>query len=104
MLEPAEHSRKMPQIAAEYIVLIEEYLTGSISAAELVKLFHNKFLNDRRIKQGGTYEFLEDIFASLDLYTDNPELLRRPMYINEESLRDHLLSRMEWAKGRTFED
>jgi hypothetical protein len=71
----------------KYRDLIQEYLTGEISASEFSLSYLEEFKNEESGLSEETFRILQNMFAEADAYCDDPDL-RGELDIGEDELRE----------------
>lgn len=82
----------MNNITRDCIALVASYQNGKISVDDLIASYFGIYLVDNRSLPDGEFMVLDEIFACLDGYTTDSDLLNRnpDYYLNEEQLRECL--------------
>lgn len=82
----------MSSVSDEYRSLIKIFLAGDLTIPEFSTKFLSKFKNKMRNIPNDEFEVLDEIFAYIDSYTTNFELLRDnpKFYLDEAQLKGKL--------------
>ncbi len=72
----------------KYIKLLEEFAGGKISADEFEQRFLQLFKGDNNLQPGREFQILDKLFADVDAYCSDPDLIEDPRFdIGEVQLR-----------------
>lgn len=79
-------------IAADYAVILRDFLDRNITVDELQHSFLTRFKGEEREMSEDLFEALDQAFADIDCYTSDPILLETDpdFYLSEEELRKRL--------------
>jgi hypothetical protein len=82
----------MMNIIGEYIKIIQDFLSNSISVEEFERQYLTKFKNETREMDDPSFQILDEIFGDVDSLTNDPALLseNQSFYIDEGELRKRL--------------
>lgn len=81
----------MRDYRGEYMLLLQQFLNGSLSVDEFQKTYLARFKNEEPMNEK-LFELLDELFADLDSFTSDAKLLaRKPgFYIDESALRNRV--------------
>lgn len=72
----------------KYIKLLEEFAGNKISADEFEQRFLQLFKSDNNLQPGREFKILDKLFANVDAYCSDPDLIEDPRFdIGEVQLR-----------------
>ncbi len=64
----------------KYIKLLEDFAGNKISADEFERLFIKLFKGDRDLHPGREFKILDKLFADVDAYCSDPDLIEDPRF------------------------
>ena len=64
----------------KYIKLLEEFAGSKISADEFEQQFLQLFKSDNNLRLGREFQILDKLFADVDAYCSNPDLIEDPRF------------------------
>jgi len=70
-----------------YITMIESFVSGKINGDEFEKQYLEAFKNDNELQVGEEFMVLDALFADVDSYCGDPELID-PVDLGEAELRE----------------
>ena len=76
---------QLPDISM-YVDLIEQFISGSITAAEFEGRFIQQMKAERRTLGEPVYPILQELFEDADAYVKQPELRTEPEDLDDEQL------------------
>ncbi|HLO50374.1 MAG TPA: colicin immunity domain-containing protein [Kamptonema sp.] len=72
----------------KYIKLLQEFVGSNISADEFEQRFIQLFKNDNNLQPGREFKILDKLFADVDAYCSDPDLIEDPRFdIGEAQLQ-----------------
>jgi hypothetical protein len=77
-------------IKTDYATLMDLFLSGKMSAGEFQVTYLDRFKTEARELSESLYGLLQGLFADVDMYSTDPELLKSwpDNYIDERALRE----------------
>lgn len=84
MTEDREHVERMIQ---RYQVLIKRFVNGAISADVFEREYTNRFKSDPNQVVGDEFDILDELFADVDEYVDDPVIRQETGGIGGDELR-----------------
>jgi hypothetical protein len=81
--------RLMGDALVDYRTLLEQFLSGAMSAEEFQTTYLDRFKNETRRLEEPLFELLDGLFGDVDAFTTDPSLLAEDpkYYVDEETLR-----------------
>ncbi|CBN58269.1 MULTISPECIES: colicin immunity domain-containing protein [Kamptonema] len=72
----------------KYIKLLQEFVGNTISADEFEQRFIQLFKGDNNLQLGREFKILDKLFADVDAYCSDPDLIEDPRFdIGEDQLQ-----------------
>lgn len=69
-----------------YLILIDRFLDGSITAPEFQLSYLEEMKSERRILGEPVYALLQELFEDADAYVESPHLRDAPEDLNDDQL------------------
>jgi hypothetical protein len=96
-------------INTDYATLMDLFLAGKMSAKEFQVAYLDRFKREDREMSESLYELLQGLFADVDMFSTDPELLEGwpDQYIDETALREkvkHALNQLREGEVESDSD
>jgi len=76
-------------VCGDYKALLDQVLNGTLSVEAFMTLYFERFKNETRPMSETVFQVLDGVFADLDVFTTDPELLaaKPDFYLDEKQLQ-----------------
>lgn len=83
---------RMGAVCADYKALLDQFLNRAMPVERFQRAYFERFKNETRYMSEALFQVLDEAFADLDAYTDDPELLaaKPDRYLDEARLRERM--------------